>query len=88
MTTDSRGFLHREITLLRANEMTPGELTIGALSKRTGVHIETIRYYERIAIMPEPARSKGGHRLYTSEHMKRLAFIARALRQSADGHLA
>ncbi len=51
--------------------------TIGALSKRTGVKIETIRYYERIGIMPNPPRTEGGHRVYGESHMKRLAFVRR-----------
>ena len=53
-------------------------LTIGALSARTGVKIDTIRYYERIGILPKPARSSGGHRLYAGEHKKRIEFIRRA----------
>lgn len=48
---------------------------IGSLSKRTGCNIETIRYYERIGVMPKPARTEGGHRLYTQDHLKRLTFI-------------
>lgn len=50
---------------------------IGALSDRTGVNIETIRYYERIGVMPEPPRTAGGQRVYDSGHFKRLAFIRR-----------
>ena len=50
---------------------------IGALSKRTEVNIETIRYYERIGLMPAPPRSDGGQRVYDDEHVKRLAFIRR-----------
>ena len=53
-------------------------LTIGRLSKEAGVNIETIRYYEKIGIMPEPRRSTGGNRLYEEEHIKRLAFIRRS----------
>lgn len=53
-------------------------IQIGALSKKTGVHIETIRYYERIELMPDPARTEGGHRIYDEIHVKRLGFIARA----------
>lgn len=53
-------------------------LLIGKLSKRTGCKIETIRYYERIGVMPEPERTGGGHRVYTEEHLKRLRFIRRA----------
>src|SRR3546814_9211187 len=51
---------------------------IGDLSGRTGVNIETIRYYERIGIMPEPPRSAGRQRVYDSGHIKRLAFIRRS----------
>jgi MerR family mercuric resistance operon transcriptional regulator len=50
-------------------------LTIGRLAKATGVNLETIRYYERIGLMPEPARTASGHRSYGSEHARRLAFI-------------
>src|SRR5262245_6249495 len=53
-------------------------LTIGVLSARTGVTIETIRYYERIAILPKPPRSAAGHRIYSNEHGQRLIFVRRA----------
>ncbi|MBI4240203.1 MAG: helix-turn-helix domain-containing protein [Candidatus Rokubacteria bacterium] len=53
-------------------------LVIGALSRRTGCNIETIRYYERTRLLPTPARSSGGYRLYGTEHLKRLIFIRRA----------
>jgi MerR family transcriptional regulator, mercuric resistance operon regulatory protein len=53
-------------------------LTIGALSEQTEVNIETIRYYERIGILPNPPRSAGGHRLYADEHTRRLVFIRRS----------
>jgi MerR family mercuric resistance operon transcriptional regulator len=51
---------------------------IGSLSQRTGTKIETIRYYERVGLLPAPARSAGGYRLYGIEHVKRLTFIRRA----------
>ncbi len=51
---------------------------IGAMSRETGVNIETIRYYERIALMPKPDRTAGGNRQYTHDHLKRLAFIKRS----------
>ncbi len=54
------------------------ELTIGALSERTGVKVETIRYYERSGLLPEPPRTGGGHRLYSPEHAARLTFIRRS----------
>jgi MerR family mercuric resistance operon transcriptional regulator len=53
------------------------EFPIGNLAGRSGVNIETIRYYEKIGIMPKPARSAGGYRLYTTDHLKRLTFIRR-----------
>lgn len=53
-------------------------LTRGGLSKRTGCNIETIRYYEKIGLMPDPPRSSGGHRLYDDNHLRRLSFIRRA----------
>ncbi|MDT7531210.1 helix-turn-helix domain-containing protein [Sphingopyxis sp. SE2] len=52
--------------------------TIGVLSRRTGCNIETIRYYEKVGIIPHPARSEGGHRLYGTGHLKRLAFVIKA----------
>ncbi len=55
-----------------------GKLTRGLLAKRTGVNSETIRYYEKIALMPDPMRSEGGHRLYNENHVRRLHFIRRS----------
>jgi MerR family mercuric resistance operon transcriptional regulator len=54
-----------------------GGRSIGALSKRTGCNIETIRYYERIGLMPPATRSEGGHRLYGEAQGRRLSFIRR-----------
>lgn len=53
-------------------------LAIGVVSKRTGCNIETIRYYERIGLLPSPARSPSRYRLYGLHHLKRLTFIRRA----------
>jgi MerR family mercuric resistance operon transcriptional regulator len=53
-------------------------LTIGALSRRTGVNIETIRFYERIGILPRPPRSAGGHRIYGYDLLRRLDFVRRS----------
>lgn len=53
-------------------------VTIGALSKQTGCHIETVRYYERIGVLLTPPRTAGGHRLYGKEHIKRLMFVRRS----------
>ena len=49
----------------------------GELSKKTGVNGETIRYYEKIGILPEPARTTSGYRVYGELHLKRLSFIKR-----------
>jgi len=57
---------------------TGGQIAIGALSRHTGTTIETIRYYERIGLLPAPARSSGGYRLYGTGHLKRLNFVRRA----------
>ncbi len=51
---------------------------VGELAARSGVKSETVRYYEKAGLMPEPPRSPGGHRLYRREHLKRLSFIRRA----------
>jgi DNA-binding transcriptional MerR regulator len=53
-------------------------ITIGALSKRTGVNIETIRYYERIRLIPSAPRTDSGRRLYGAEDIRRLTFIRHA----------
>ncbi|CAN7613009.1 MerR family transcriptional regulator [Pararhizobium sp. LjRoot238] len=53
-------------------------LTIGKLAEAAGVHLETVRYYERIGLMPEPGRTTGGYRSYGDEHVLRLSFIRRA----------
>jgi MerR family mercuric resistance operon transcriptional regulator len=52
-------------------------LSIGSLSQQSGVNIETIRYYEKIGVMPKPGRSTGGYRVYGPEHVKRLHFVRR-----------
>lgn len=53
------------------------QLTRGRVSKLTGCNIETIRYYERVGLMPLPPRSTGGHRLYDDALINRLRFIRR-----------
>jgi MerR family transcriptional regulator, mercuric resistance operon regulatory protein len=52
-------------------------IPIGELSRRTGCNIETIRYYERIGLMPAPPR-KGRYRSYGGDHVARLGFVRRA----------
>lgn len=50
-------------------------MRIGALGQATGVEIETIRYYEKVGLLPVPARSSNGYREYGPAHLERLAFI-------------
>lgn len=52
-------------------------LSRGALGQRSGVNAETIRYYEKIGLIPDPGRSSGGHRVYEEQHLQRLLFIRR-----------
>jgi len=53
------------------------EFSIGILSERSGVNVETIRYYEKIGVMPIPARSAAGYRVYDLDHLRRLHFVRR-----------
>ena len=50
-------------------------MKIGELAKATDCAVETIRYYERENLLPEPARSEGNYRVYTQAHVERLTFI-------------
>jgi len=52
--------------------------TIGLLSRRTGVNIETIRYYERIGLIAPPPRTASGRRVFGQDEERRLAFIRHA----------
>ena len=54
------------------------EISIGELSRRTGVKVPTIRYYESVALMPSPARSEGQQRRYGESEVSRLTFIRHA----------
>ncbi|VAV93756.1 Heavy metal resistance transcriptional regulator HmrR, partial [hydrothermal vent metagenome] len=59
-------------------QLKPGiSLKRGALAKQTGCNLETIRYYENIGLMPEPARDANDHRLYETSDQQRLQFILR-----------
>lgn len=52
-------------------------LSIGELASATGTKIETIRYYERIGLLPSPSRTSGNYRAYARQHLERLSFIRR-----------
>lgn len=53
-------------------------LTIGQVAKAANVNVETIRYYQRRGLLPEPVKPLGGHRRYSDEDVTRLKFIKRA----------
>ena len=61
------------ITALRAENV-----PIGALSRLSGVKIETIRYYERVKMLPRPPRTPSGRRVYYSTDLRILVFIRRS----------
>jgi len=59
-------------------------LAIGELSRRTGVKVPTIRYYEQIGLLPEPPRTDGKQRRYGADEVKRLNFIRHARELAFD----
>jgi MerR family mercuric resistance operon transcriptional regulator len=56
----------------------PRPYTIARLAAAAGIHVETVRYYQRLRLVPEPARPLGGIRRYTERDADRLRFIKRA----------
>ena len=54
------------------------ELTIGSLAEEAGVNVETIRYYQRRGLLPEPDKPAQGYRRYDATTVKRVRFIKRA----------
>ena len=58
--------------------LTEKPLNIGALAKATDTKVETIRWYERVGLLPAPARTTGNYRIYDDAHLGRLSFIRRA----------
>jgi MerR family transcriptional regulator, copper efflux regulator len=57
---------------------TAKELLIGQLADAADVGVETIRFYEREGMLPEPPRSNAGYRLYDAEAVRRIRFIRKA----------
>ena len=71
-------FKHEVYSCYRVKRMNSNErFSIGELSKATGVKVVTIRYYEHVKLMPEPARTEGNYRIYSREHLHRLRFVRR-----------
>tara|TARA_R110002096_G_scaffold179063_4_gene355992 strand:+ start:5184 stop:5597 length:414 start_codon:yes stop_codon:yes gene_type:complete len=58
--------------------MTVADITRGQLAKQTGCNAETIRYYEKTGIMPDPRRADSGYRYYDENHVRRLHFVMRS----------
>jgi DNA-binding transcriptional MerR regulator len=58
--------------------MASAGLSIGDLSRATGVKATTIRFYEAEGLLAPPARSEGGHRVYGRAHLDRLGFVRHA----------
>ena len=59
------------------NQATMKSMRRGELAANTGCNLETIRYYEKIGLLPAPPRSDNGYRQYCGEHERRLRFIMR-----------
>lgn len=55
-------------------------MTVSEVGRRTGTTADTVRYYERIGLLPPPARSPAGYRLYDDVAIERVAFVKRAQR--------
>jgi len=55
-----------------------GLLTRGQLAKKTCVNPETIRYYEKLGLLPKAVRTDSGYRLFSEEDVKRIKFVKRA----------
>lgn len=53
-------------------------MRIGEVASRAGVHVETLRYYERRGLLPEPARAASGYRRYPDDSVQIVRFIKRA----------
>ena len=54
------------------------DLKIGEVAGRSGVNLQTIRYYEREKLLPEPPRLASGYRVYPDQTVRRVRFIKRA----------
>ena len=53
-------------------------LQIGEVAKRAGVSVDTVRYYERLKLLPAAPRTSAGYRVFTSETIARVTFIKQA----------
>jgi len=60
--------------------MGAGTFTIGEAAARAGISADTIRYYERVGVLPKPPRSAAGYRCYSDAHVGRMVFVRNAAR--------
>jgi MerR family mercuric resistance operon transcriptional regulator len=56
----------------------PKGLQRAELARRTGANLETVRYYEKVGLLPPPPRTASGYRSYDDAHEQRLGFVLRA----------
>jgi MerR family transcriptional regulator, mercuric resistance operon regulatory protein len=63
---------------MRADHDVATNLRRGELAARTDCNLETVRYYEKIRLLPEPPRRGNGYRVYGEDHVQRLRFVLRA----------
>jgi DNA-binding transcriptional MerR regulator len=73
--------LHTDLVIAMQHAQRPTSTAvfqIGELAARTGTTPDTLRYYERLGLLPRPARTTGGYRVYTDETVERLRFIRQA----------
>lgn len=57
--------------------MTMLQLTISQMARRVGLNAHTLRYYERIGLVPNPGRARNGHRRYSEEDVAWIGFLCR-----------
>jgi MerR family mercuric resistance operon transcriptional regulator len=63
--------------MIMVDHISERRLMRAELARRTGCNLETIRYYEKIGMMPAPPRTAAGYRIYDDAHVSRLRFILR-----------
>src|SRR4028118_1422145 len=71
--------MRRSFNYLQNTEQTEGKLLkVGEVSRRSGIGIEALRFYERSGLLDRPGRTYSGYRLYDESVLERLAFIKQA----------
>lgn len=58
--------------------MSGSRLQIGEVAVHSGVSVDTVRYYERLKLLPRASRSSGGYRIFPAETVERIRFIKQA----------